>query len=135
MILVMFLSAYSAWKLNNISIPATASALAIERSFIWINSDSLESCITKTYPSTFGVKVSNKKKKFEIEYPSNKRILFHNVSEGAKTDLDSLKLNANDFFEYEEEHNKIRISLIVEDGFVYCPTALLLPLLDDNKDN
>ena len=59
----------------------------------------------------------------------------HNVSEGAKADLDSLKLNAKEQFKCEEMNNSVKITLKAEDGFVCCPTALLLPLLDDNKNN
>lgn len=131
--LVILLCTYSAWKLNDVDAPSAPSTIGVERSFVWINSDSLETCITNTYPSS--VTVSKGRKNFDIEYPSNKLILLHNVSEGAKTDLDSLKLNAKDHFKCEEKDNMVKITLKVEDGFVYCPTALLLPLLDDNKNN
>ena len=132
-IMVFLLSAYSAWKLNGVEAPLSPTTIGIERSFVWINSDSLETCIIKTYPSV--VKVSKGRKKFEIEYPSNKKILMHNVSEGTMTDLDSLKHYAKDCFKYDESNNTIKITLNVENGYVNCPTALLRPLLDDNKNN
>ncbi len=131
--MVILLCMYSAWKLNDVEVLRTPSTVGVERSFVWINSDSLETCISKTYPSV--VKVLKGRKKFEVEYPSNKRILLHNVSEGAKSDLDFLNLNAKGHFICEEEGNRVKITLTVEDGFVCCPTALLLPLLDDNKNN
>ena len=131
--LVTLLGTYSAWMLNNVEIPSAPSTVGIERSFVWINSDSLETCITKTYPSD--VRVSKGKKSFKFEYPSNRRILLHNVSEGATADMETLKLNAKEYFRCEETNNKVKVTLVVEDGFVYCPTALLLPLLDDNKNN
>ena len=132
-IMVVLLGGYSAWKLNDVEVPVAPTTVGVERSFVWINSDSLETCITKTYPS--GVKVSKGRKSFEIEYPSNRGILLHEVSEGAKANLDSLKLNAKDHFKCEEKNNKVKVTLDVEDDFVCCPTALLRPLLDDNKNN
>lgn len=132
-ILVALLCGYSAWKLNDVETPSAPSTVGVERSFVWINSDSLETCITKTYPSD--VRVSKGRRSFEIEYPSNRRILLHNVSEGAKADRDTLKLNAKEYFRCEEKNHKVKVTLVVEDGFVCCPTALLLPLLDDNKNN
>lgn len=132
-IMVVFLCVYSASKLNDVEAPILPSTIGIERSFIWINSDSLEACITNTYPSN--VMVSKGRREFEIEYPSNKLILMHNVGEGATANLDYLKLNAKDYFVCKEDNKSIKITLIVENGFTYCPTALLLPLLDDNKNN
>ena len=132
-IMVVLLSTYSAWKLNDVEAPMLPTTIGVERSFVWINSDSLENCITNTYKSE--VKVSKGRKKFEIEYPSNKLILMHNVSEGARADRDSLKLYAKNCFKCEDDNNSIKITLNVENGFVNCPTALLLPLLDDNKNN
>lgn len=132
-IMVVLLCVYSAWKLNDVEAPSVPSSIGVDRSFVWINADSLETCIVKTYLSD--VKVSKGRKEFTVEYPSNKLILMHNVSEGAKADLDSLKLNAKKQFKCEEKNNSVKITLKVEDGFVCCPTALLLPLLDDNKNN
>lgn len=132
-ITVVLLCTYSAWKLNDVKAPSSPTTIGVERSFIWINSDSLESCIMNTYASE--VKVTKGRRKFEIQYPSNKLILMHNVSEGAKADLDSLKLYAKKCFKCEDSNNIIKITLNVENGFVNCPTALLLPLLDDNKNN
>ena len=132
-IMVVLLCGYSAWKLNDVEVPVAPTTIGVERSFVWINSDSLATCIVKTYTSD--VKVSKGRKEFTVEYPSNKLILMHNVSEGAKADLDSLKLYAKDHFKCKEDNNSVKITLTVEDGFVCCPTALLLPLLDDNKNN
>ena len=132
-IMVVLLCGYSAWKLNDVEVPVAPTTIGVERSFVWINSDSLETCIVKTYTSD--VKVSKGRKEFTVEYPSNKLILMHNVSEGAKADLDSLKLYAKDHFKCKEDNNSVKITLTVEDDFVCCPTALLLPLLDDNKNN
>ena len=95
-IMVVLLCAYAAWKLNDVEVPVAPTTIGVERSFVWINSDSLETCIVKTYLSD--VKVSKGRKEFTVEYPSNKLILMHNVSEGAKADLDSLKLNAKEQF-------------------------------------
>ena len=131
--MVVLLSTYSAWKLNDVEAPMLPTTIGVERSFVWINSDSLENCIANTYKSE--VTVSKGRKKFEIEYPSNKLILMHNVSEGARADRDSLKLYAKNCFKCEDDNNSIKITLNVENGFVNCPTALLLPLLDDNKNN
>ena len=119
--------------INDVEVPVAPTTIGVERSFVWINSDSLATCIVKTYTSD--VKVSKGRKEFTVEYPSNKLILMHNVSEGAKADLDSLKLYAKDHFKCKEDNNSVKITLTVEDGFVCCPTALLLPLLDDNKNN
>ena len=130
-IMVVLLCGYSAWKLNDVEVPVTPTTIGVERSFVWINSDSLETCIVKTHTSD--VKVSKGRKEFTVEY--NKRILMHGTSEGAKADLDSLKLYAKDHFKCKEDNNSFKITLTVEDGFVYCPTALLLPLLDGNKNN
>ena len=132
-IMVVLLCVYSAWKLNDVEAPSVPSSIGVDRSFVWINADSLETCITSTYPSD--VKVSKGRREFEIEYPSNKLILMHNVSEGAKADLDSLKLKAKDSFQCTEDNQKVKITLSVKDGYINCPTALLLPLLDDNKNN
>lgn len=132
-IMVVILCTYSAWKLNDVETPLSPTTIGIERSFVWINSDSLETCIIKTYPSV--VKVSKGRKKFEIEYPSNKKILMHYEADGVKTDRESLELYAKDRFGCEENGNTIKITLNVENGYVNCPTALLRPLLDDNKNN
>lgn len=130
---VILLCTYSAWKLNDVDTLSTPSAVGVERSFVWINSDSLETCLTKTYPAD--VKVSKSRKKFEIEYSSNKSMLMHTEGEGVTTDRESLIHNAKSKFKCEKKDNCYKITLNVEDGFVYCPTALLLPLLDDNKNN
>ena len=129
---VILLCTYSAWKLNDVDTLSTPSTVGVERSFVWINSDSLETCLTKTYPAD--VKVSKSRKKFEIEYSSNISMLMHTEGEGAQADLNSLKLYAKDHFKCKEDNNSVKITLTVEDGFVCCPTALLLPLLDDNKN-
>ena len=120
-IMVVLLCAYAAWKLNDVEVPVAPTTIGVERSFVWINTDSLETCIVKTYLSD--VKVSKGRKEFTVEYPSNKLILMHNVSEGAKADLDSLKLNAKEQFKCEEMNNSVKITLKAEDGFVCCPTA------------
>lgn len=131
--MVVLLCGYSAWKLNDVEVPVAPTTIGIERSFIWINSDSLKVCITKTYPTD--VIVSNGRKSFEIEYSLNKHILLHRDAEGAKTDRESLIQNAKDYFNYKEAENRVKVTLNVEDGFVCCPTALLLPLLNYNKNN
>ena len=59
----------------------------------------------------------------------------HYEADGVKTDRESLELYAKDSFKCEENGNTIKITLNVENGYVNCPTALLRPLLDDNKNN
>ena len=137
-ILVGLLCGYSAWKLKKVETPQVSTSPGIERSFIWINSDSLEMCINNSYPKEMGVKVENEGSKMIIRYPKGKSVLMHTVSEGAKSDLDALKQKAQKYFECDDADDTeiIEITLKeVEDGFVYCPTALLVPLLDDNKKN
>ena len=137
-ILVGLLCGYSAWKLKKVETPQVTSSLEIERSFIWVNSDSLEMCIKKTYPEEMGVEVSNGRNKMTISYPKGKSVLMHTVSEGAKSDLDALKQKAQKYFKCDDadDTDPIEITLKeVKDGFVFCPVALLVPLLDDNKKN
>ena len=50
-IMVVLLCAYAAWKLNDVEVPVAPTTIGVERSFVWINSDSLETCIVKTYLS------------------------------------------------------------------------------------
>lgn len=133
-ILVVFLCIYAAWRLTNDDNQMTSSTLDIDRSFVWVNSDSLEMNLIKSYQK-WGLKVSNRERKFIVEYPSKTEILVSATGEGVKANLDSLKLKAPKYFECKEVENKIVITLEKDDDFVYCPTLLLRPLLDDNKSN
>lgn len=124
-------------KFNCVDISVPSSDIDAERSFVWINSDSLEKCIMKTYPQNTGVKVSKGRRHFEVEYPFGRSILLHRVGEGAKANLEALNnVKFKDVFKCDTvDYKKVKITLDVEDGYVNCPTALLVPLLHKNKNN
>jgi len=105
------------------------SSLAVEdmpvdsKEFVWVRMDSLSRALMDISGSEIKVD-STKSKSYIITYTS-KKYLLHEVIEGIETNRKHLLENAKDLMEYKEDDNKVEISLIKKDKFVYCPVLIL----------
>ena len=104
-----------------------------EKEFVWVRTDSLVNSIVRM--TTGNVKIdSSKSSKLILSYHS-KQYLLHERTDGMNTLRKHLLDKAGDYFEMKENNENVIITLKREDGYTYCPAAILGRVLQSMSKN